>query len=196
LFHYFNRMVNVFLTEVPLPPGAPRLALGPVMRILGRRMGPAARRAHQPGAALDLLPAAPLPGDVSWAAGDARTADAFARGCAAVDAAGTRSVPEPVRDLIAAELAGWHGEQRGPSRAWADKAVAGLPEADRPAGRLALLTALASGQVDRSVIAAFRAGSPGDSSLVELTAWASFAAARRIGGWIPVAADLRPDVIR
>lgn len=24
LLHYFNRMVNVFLTEVPLPPGTPR----------------------------------------------------------------------------------------------------------------------------------------------------------------------------
>jgi len=49
LFHYYNRMVNVFLTEVPLPPGAPRMALGPVMRILDRRMRPAAGRWYQPG---------------------------------------------------------------------------------------------------------------------------------------------------
>jgi len=78
LFHYYNRMVNVFLTEVPLPPGAPKLALGPVMRILAHRMSPAAARSYQPGASLDLLPAAELPGDLSWARPDPVTADAFA----------------------------------------------------------------------------------------------------------------------
>jgi len=185
LFHYYNRMVNVFLTELPLPPGAPRMALGPVMWILDRRLRPAAERLYQPGAALDLLPAASLPGDLSWAVGDPVTEDAFARGCAAIDAAGARSVPASVRDLVLAELENWHGEQRGPSRAWVESAVSGLPAADQPAGRLALLTALASAQVDRSVVRMFRASRPGDSTLVELTAWASLAAARRVGTWIP-----------
>jgi alkylhydroperoxidase family enzyme len=185
LFHYFNRMVNVFLTEVPLPPGAPRMALGPVMRILDRRMGPAAGRWHEPGTSLDLLPAAPVPGGLSWASGDPVTEDAFARGCAAIEAAGARSVPSSVRDLVLAELDGWHGEPRGPSRAWADGAVSALPPGDQPAGRLALLTALASTQVDRAVIETFRASRPADSTLIELTAWASLAAARRAGTWIP-----------
>lgn len=188
LFHYYNRMVNVFLTEVPMPPGAPRLALGPVMRILDRRLRPAAAGSHQPGTALDLLPAAPLPRDLSWAAGYPLTEDAFARGCAAIDEAGARSVPPSVRDLVLAELENWHGERRGPSRAWAESAVSGLPTADQPAGRLALLTALTSAQVDRSIIRMFRASRTGDSTLVELTAWASLAAARRVGSWIPVGA--------
>jgi hypothetical protein len=185
MFHYYNRMVNVFLTEVPLPPGAPRMALGPVMRILDRRMRPAAGRLHQPGTSLELLPTAPVPRGLSWASGDPVTEDAFARGCAAVDAAGARSVPPSVRDLVLTELEHWHGELRGPSRMWADSAVSALPQADRPAGRLALLTALASSQVDRSVVQMFRASRPGDSTLVELTAWASLAAARRVGSWIP-----------
>lgn len=186
MFHYYNRMVNVFLTEVPLPPGAPRMALGPVMRILGRAMRPAAERSPQPGASLELLPAAPVPRDLSWASGDPVTEDALGRGCAAVDDAGARSVPPSVRDLVLTELGSWHGEPRGPSRAWADSAVSALPQADQPAGRLALLTALASAQVDRSVVQMFRASQPGDSALVELTAWASLAAARRVGTWIPV----------
>jgi hypothetical protein len=188
LFHYYNRMANVFLTEVPLPPGAPRMALGPVMWILGRRMWPAAGRSYRPGTSLELLPAASLPGDLSWASSDPVAEDAFARGCAAVDAAGARSVPPSVRDLVMTELENWHGERRGPSRAWVDSAVSGLPAADRSAGRLALLTALASSQVDRSVVRMFRAGRPGDSTLVELTAWASLAAARRVGTWIPLGA--------
>jgi hypothetical protein len=112
LFQYYNRMVNVFLTEVPLPPGAPRMALGPVMWILERRLRPAAGRPYQPGTSLELLPAASLPGDLSWASGDPVTEDAFARGCAAIDAAGARSVPAAVRDLVMAELEKWRGERR------------------------------------------------------------------------------------
>jgi hypothetical protein len=100
-------------------------------------------------------------------------------------------VPASVRDLVMAELENWHGERRGPSRAWVDSAVSGLPAADQAAGRLALLTALASAQVDRSVVRMFRATRPGDSTLVELTAWASLAAARRVGTWIP-RAELPP----
>jgi hypothetical protein len=193
LFHYYNRMVNVFLTEVPLPPGAPKMALGPVMWILDRRMRPAAARSHQPGASLELLSAGSLPPDLSWARGDQLTEDAFARGCAAIDAAGARSVPSSVRDLVLTELENWHGERRGPSREWVESAVSVLPTADQAAGRLALLTALASGQVDRSVVRRFRASrpgdtAPGDTALVELTAWASFAAARRAGTWIPLGA--------
>jgi hypothetical protein len=190
IFHYYNRMVNVFLTEVPLPPGAPKLALRPVMQILSRRMRPAAERTYQPGASLDLLPAASPPGDLSWATGEPALEDAFARGCAAVDAGGERSVPPSVRDLVLAELETWHGEQRGPSRAWVESAVSGLPMADRPAGRLALLTALASYQVDRSVVRMFRASQPSDATLIELTAWASLTAARRVGTWIPVGATV------
>lgn len=185
LFQYLNRMVNVFLTEVPLPPGVPRIVLGPAMRVLGGTIRAAARKPHPPGMSLDLLPTAPLPGDLSWAAGNPVVAAAFARVCSAVDAAGARSVPAAVRDAVMAELADWHGEPRGPSRAWVENAVSGLPTAHRAAGRLALLTALASYQVDRSVIDKFRLDWPDDTTLIELTSWASLTAARRVGGWIP-----------
>lgn len=50
--------------------------LAPVLRVLGRKIQPAAARPHRPGASLDMLPAAALPGDLSWAAGNAAVADA------------------------------------------------------------------------------------------------------------------------
>ncbi|MGV9599953.1 carboxymuconolactone decarboxylase family protein [Streptosporangium sandarakinum] len=122
----------------------------------------------------------------AWAADMPHFADAFARASAAADAYGRRSVPHRVRELVAAELAAWDGGPTGLSRAWATVAADRLPAAERPAGRLALLTALASHQVDRAAVEEFRAAGSGDRELVELTSWAALAAARRVASWIPV----------
>lgn len=184
VFQYINRMVNIFLSESPFPPGLPAVARGVVKRVFGRMLRPLARRVPEPGASLELLPAAPLPRDMSWAAGSPTVAQAFARAAGAVDAAGERSVPAPVRELVAARLTGWDGRPAGLSRAWADDAVAGLPATDRAAGRLALLTAFASYQVGPDDVDDFRRVRPGDQSLVELTSWASLAAARQVGTWL------------
>ncbi|MBI1757928.1 MAG: carboxymuconolactone decarboxylase family protein [Actinobacteria bacterium] len=193
-FHYLNRMVEVFLGDSPIPPGLPTVARRGAVGLLGRLMGRTARTIRTPGASLDLLPAAPLPADLSWAAGVPSIAGAFARAAAALDLAAVRSVPESVRDLVLAELAGWHGQPAGISRGWVDGMVSGLPATERPAGRLALLTALAPYRVDGSVIEEFRSGRRGDETLIELTAWSSMVAARRVGSWL-VGAPLpaRPD---
>ncbi|GII76209.1 alkyl hydroperoxide reductase AhpD [Sphaerisporangium rufum] len=187
-FHYLNRMVGVFLGESPLPPGLPVRARRRLLRLFGTMMRPAARRAAVPGESLTLLPAAALPADLAFAHGDPNLAGAFARAAAAIDRAGRRSVPGPVRELVADRLAGWDGEPPGLGRGWAADAAAGLAPEHRPAGRLALLTAMAAYQVDDRVIGEYRAGTPGDPALVELTSWASMAAARR------VAAGFRPAV--
>jgi alkylhydroperoxidase family enzyme len=183
-FQYLNRMVNVFLGESPLPPGVPAALSSPLMRVLGGFLRSAARSGPAPGASLTLLPDAPLPGDLSWAAGSPRVASAFARAAAAIDAAGAAAAGEPVRELILGELTRWGGQPPGPSRAWADDAVARLAAADRPAARLGLLTALASYQVSRFDIADFQRWHPGDQALVGLTSWSSLAAARRVGTWL------------
>ncbi|MFF5207181.1 carboxymuconolactone decarboxylase family protein [Streptosporangium sp. NPDC000396] len=187
-FQYFNRMVNIFLGESPVPPEVPAGARGGLMRLLGLFMRPTARRFHPPGASLGLLPAAPPPAELFWPDGAANITEAFARACAAVEEGAHRSVPEPVRDVVAAELAAWNGEPTGLSRAWVSDAVAVLPAAQRPAGRLALLTAMASHQVDQPVIDEFRREVPGDRALIELTSWASLAAARRVGSWLRTSA--------
>lgn len=184
--HYLNRMVNVFLGAMPLPPGAPPKSIGPVMRVLVWLIGSSERNGPSPGVSLNLLPAAPLPEDLSWAAGNAVIADAYARAAAAMDEAGRRAAPESVRALLDSELASWDGRPRGISRAWVEEAVAVLPPEDRAAGRLVLLTAFASYQVDDAVIAHFRESRPDDGALIGITAWASLAATRRIGTWMRV----------
>ncbi len=62
--------------------------------------------------------------------------------------------------------------------------MAGLPDDERPAGRLALAAAFASYQVDEDMVDAVRRGGADEDALVELTSWASMTAARRVGTWL------------
>jgi AhpD family alkylhydroperoxidase len=182
-FHYLTRMVNVFLGSFLLPPW-----LGPKARRrfkhgISQVLAPTLRADHEPGRSLALLPAAPLPEAAAWARGNPTVAAAAARAYAAFAEAGKRSVSPAVRDLVGRRLASWRGAETGLSRAWCEELVGALPAGDRPAGRLALLTALASHQVDDEVVGEFRRHRPEDAALVETAAWASFAAARRVGEW-------------
>ncbi|MEV8443703.1 carboxymuconolactone decarboxylase family protein [Actinosynnema sp. NPDC051121] len=189
ILQYLNRMVNIFLGELPLPPGAPAASMTVVRRVLVWLIKSAERGGPRPGTSLDLLPDAPLPDDMRWAEGHAAIAGAYARGAAAIEEAGRRSVPDEVRSLVLEHLARWDGKPMGVSRAWVEDAIAALPVDQQDAGRLALLTALASYQIDQSVLDRFRAGRPDDRSLIDLTSWSSLAAARRVGGWM----RFRPD---
>ncbi|GAA2597089.1 carboxymuconolactone decarboxylase family protein [Actinomadura fulvescens] len=181
VFHYYNRMVNVFLGDTPFPDRTPARVRRGLKRLIGRYMAPGASNFHEPGASLGLLPGGPLPEDFGWAKANGMVADAFARSATAIDEAGKRVVPASVRDLLAAELEAWDGRPPGLGRGRFDDAVAGLPAADRPAGRLAMLTAMASYRVDQAVIDAFRRDDPADARFVEFVSWAAFTAARRAG---------------
>jgi alkylhydroperoxidase family enzyme len=183
-FHFLNRMVTVFLDDSPLPPQVPGPVKTRLMRMTATVMLASAGGRLADGTALGLLPEAPLPDEFSWAAAQPRVAEALARSAAAIDAAAAPVVRPAVRELVAQELAAWDGRPAGPSRSWADAAIAVLPAADRPAGRLALLVALAPYQVLPSDVAEFRAIQLADEALIQLTSWAAMAAARRIGSWL------------
>lgn len=178
-FHYLNRMVNVFLGESVLPPEVPAFAHRPLMALMGRLVGSAAWKAG-PGESLPLLPEAPLPGDMAWAADSPVIADALARAAAALDAPDPGALPESVRALVRARLSAWDGRPPGPDRGWLDEAVAKVPAADRDAAGLALATAFSSYRVTPDVIARFRRTRADDKALIELTSWASLAAARHM----------------
>jgi AhpD family alkylhydroperoxidase len=179
-FEYLTRMVNVFLTDM-LPGrlvGTPRRV---AKRAIGRVQRPVVQNELPPGGSLTLLPAAPLPADVRWAAPVPTIATALASAAAVFEAAGRHALPEGARALAVRWIASWDGEPPGPGRAWCDEAVRVLTADQRPAARFALLTALAPRQVDGQVVAAFRTVRPSDAALVEAAAWASFTAARTVG---------------
>jgi hypothetical protein len=178
-FHYLNRMVNVFLGESPLPPRAPEPVRRRARGMLGGAMRPAAERGAVPGAALSLLPPAPLPADLAWAAGRPAVAEALARVASVVDVAAVRVIRPPVRRAVEGALAQWSGGPPGISRAWVERPLAGVPAEDRPVARLALLTALAAYQVDRAVVDDARRTCRTDDALLAVASWASLRAARR-----------------
>jgi AhpD family alkylhydroperoxidase len=175
-FQYLNRMVNVFLGDSPLPDNAPTTA----RKLLGWMMGRDAAVFAEPGASLDFLP--PAAGNLPWASENPVVGEAFTRAAAAIES--STAVTEPIRSLLQDELSDWDGESPGLGRGWVNEAVSVLPEREQPAGRLALLTAKASYQVDEDVVAEFRATQPDDADLIELTAYASMAAATKVGEWL------------
>ncbi|NEC09987.1 carboxymuconolactone decarboxylase family protein [Streptomyces sp. SID7909] len=184
LFHYLNRMVNTFLEDAPMPASAPRAGLGMVQRVLSTMIRGASRRIGAAGDSLALLPWEPVPADLHWAQASPHIAQAFARAAGAVDRAARQVVAPSVRDLLDRELRVWDGAPRGLGRGWLDALLATLPPADRRAGRLALLVAFASYQIDADVIEDYRGDRPDDDAgLVVLASWAALSAARRVGGW-------------
>ena len=64
--------------------------------------------------------------------------------------------------------------------------------AQRLAGRLALPAALAPHEVDGAVVEDYGRPGRGNAALIEPTSWASFAAAREVGGWTQVRQDRTP----
>lgn len=180
-FHYLTRMVNVFLASFLVPPRLTPAGKRRVKRGIARLLGRTLREAYPPGRSLPLLPEADLPADAAWAAGNDAVAEATARSYAALAAAGERALSPRVREVVLGRLDRWRGEETGLSRQWCEDLVDDLPEPDRAAGRLALLTALASYQVDEEVVTEFRRHHPDDRQLVEAVAWASYVTARRIG---------------
>ncbi|MCF0093048.1 carboxymuconolactone decarboxylase family protein [Micromonospora sp. MH99] len=180
-FHYLSRVVNVFLANSLLPQGLGPRARRRLNQGLGRVLRPTLRGQHVAGRATRLLDAAPPTSDVSWASGSPRIADAVARSYRVFEVAGQRSLDPEVRSLVLTRLDEWAGEDAGLSTRWCEELIEPLTAPQRAAARLALLTAFASYRVGPEVVEDFRRHHPADATLVDVAAWASFAAARRIG---------------
>ena len=185
-FHTTNRLVDVFLEASPFasPAGlkwAAALLTKPAASTFARRL---VELAPSPGESLSLLPAAPFPPDMAWAASNAVVAGAFARAASVLDSLGGSLVPEAARATVLEHVDRWRGEAMGPSRAWVEDALLPVAEPARAAARLSLLVTLASFQVDGDVVKSFREQSPSDEALLGMVAWAAFTAARRVGTWL------------
>ena len=185
VYHYINRLVNVFLPESLLPSFVRGGWLGKqVWKQVGNKLAHGRDDSKPAGASLHLLPEAELPAELSWAAASPTISRAFAGWAARLEEKGAEILSPQVRLLVHEQLSRWSGATPARGRDWVEKAIADLKGADREAGRLALLVALASFQVDEHVIENFRAAYSTDAQLVGAAAWASGVAARRVAGFL------------
>ena len=184
-FHYLNRMVNVLLSETPLPSN--RSWLKNTLKLMaGLFFSRAARRHKSLGDSLKFLPEADLPADLNWAKPNPTIVGAFARFAAVIEEVGAYALSAEVRAYVQERVQGWNGETLRLNKQWVEQAISGFNDASKAAGQLALLAALAPYQVDEGIVLAFRVHFPGDDKLLGTLAWASFMAARRIGSWFHV----------
>lgn len=186
-FHYINRVVNVFLPDSPLPVNRRLPGFGRLGRRVAKFMIGEAVRARQPIKGTYGGPDFGLPADLSWADGDEAVGRAVGSFAAAAEAAGRRSLPPAARQVVLSRVEAWRGEDPGLGAAWVEVPHTGLDEPDAAAARLCLLVACASYRVDEQEVARFRVHYPGDHALIDAVAWASLAAARRIGSWLSAA---------
>lgn len=187
LFHFINRMVNIFLEPSPTPRPIRLAGLKPMIgRILGGTLGKRLVSIDaKPGRSLELLPSADLPPQFGWAEPNPVVAGALARMAAAIEGHAAACLPAAVTEIVQARVARWSGDDPGLGLRWLQESLVPLvSEKERAAARLALLAALASYRVDDATIAAFRTYFPDDRELIVTAAWGSFEAVKRLSEWI------------
>jgi AhpD family alkylhydroperoxidase len=182
-YHYINRMANALLGDSPLPSNQ-RLLKPSLKRIAGSMFSEAIHRTKNVGDSLQFLPKTDLPNDLRWAITSTNVARAYACFSSSVEEAGELALSAEVRAHIEEELSQWTGKTSELSLAWCEDAIARFDEASESAARLALLTALTPNRIDKDTILAFKKHFPEDKKLVGALAWASFAAAKKIGTWL------------
>jgi hypothetical protein len=182
LFHYLNRVVNVFLEESPLPtlfrvPGCKRVWqwLG------GMAFAKLFVQSLVPGRSLSFLPGSQLAPDIEWARGNSQMAGAFARFDRVLGVRADAMLSSETRKIVEDRLSDWRGEPPSMDKRWICEAVAPLPKKDQPVAGLALLAAFAPYQVTSREIEDARTRGADDTILVVTVAWAAFAAARHLG---------------
>jgi len=95
-------------------------------------------------------------------------------------AAAPAAVSSLVEKRVRTHVHAWHGEEPGPNRGWVENYLADLSRPDRAVARLALLTALASHQVDRLVRESFRDDVPSPAAFDAVLRWSALLGAQRV----------------
>jgi AhpD family alkylhydroperoxidase len=184
---YTNRMVNLFIGEGLIPFPGNRLGLRTLVEMAGGLyFRKKFKRMSSPGESLVFLDdlRAELPKDMAWAAGSPFIAGAFGGLAEAVERGAAESIPPEIRSWFLDSLS--RPRDVGLSRRWLDGPLAGLDSEYHAVGTLLQLASRAPHQVVEADIEAFRRERPSERDLLQATAWASFAAARRIAARLAI----------
>lgn len=175
-FHFVNRIASSLLTENLLPGNLQKSRL--VRSVGGRAMSRTVRRQLPPGAGLDVLDGLPSSTEPAWAAGTP-VGTAYAT-LMAVAGTGGELLGEAARTAVTEAVAAWDGEHPPMGGDRLSGPLAGVPDDERPAARLALLAALAPYRVTDADVAAWRGAATTDEDLVRLVAFGAATATRHV----------------
>ncbi len=185
VYHFINRMVNIFLkpSPLPIPVGAKKIRKIAV-RLFGATLAKRIiNRQARPGDSINFITQTALPDDLFWATSNKHISTAYASFTHLINKIGLQVLPDDVRQLVQQQINIWQGEDMGLSQNWANDLIIKIDEHNKPIAKLALLTAIAPYQVNETVINQFQNIYKDDETLLHVTAWASFSAARHIGKW-------------
>jgi AhpD family alkylhydroperoxidase len=175
-----NRFSHVVMEDSPVAvPLGLRTIKAFALRLFGNELEATRRIRLEPGRALPLLPAAPLPEDMAWAIPNPRVADALARWTATVEREAVSAISPLVRAVVASALDAWNGEQMPISRSWVNAELEGLDGEERAIAGLAIVLAKAPYQVDTKMADAVLKAAQDEAHFIRILAWASFTGARR-----------------
>lgn len=175
---HINRYSHIVMDGSPVPFGRSKAKFG-ALSLFSLELKEVVAASLKKGRALSLLPAADLPSDMIWAAGNPRIADALSRWAAAVHREARPAVPTAVQALMEARLSTWEGEAMPLSRSWLEDSVAALEEQHRAVARLCLVTALSPWQFSEDLIDTLPDGGNDKAQLVRVLNYAAFSGARR-----------------
>ena len=187
VFHYINRMVNIFLNESPLPiPHGFDTIKSRAHSLFGRVFGKnIANREPEPGLSLSFLnsPAAGMV-EPAWSINNSYIAKAFSSFEFIIQCIEEESVPAGVCVMLTEFLEKWNGEEMPLDKKWINEAIKGLHEKERIFGELALLCAVAPYRITQNLVDEFFKSESDPVKLLELCSWASYSATRRISSWL------------
>ena len=185
-FHYLNRMVEIFLTNYPLP--LPQFFdwMKPIISSFFRLT--AAKHITDIRAAPNLpvkkRDFSKKPTAYTWAEVSPSVFSAFNSFEEDIESTGKSKISQEVRDRISTSLKKWLGEKKGISNAWLEMEVKPYSEAEKAMARLILLAAYQPYKILPLHIKEFQKHFPEDSSLLAACAWGSWQATKRINSWI------------
>ncbi len=185
-FHSINRLVNIFLTESPMPGilGS-KLLKKLALRIASMTMFKSmVEKNVKAGDALQFIENHAVQEHLHWA----QAVPAYAKVLAAEEFLLTKIeqdlIPSVSGKLLKEKVSRWQGEEMPMGKAWLSDILKDLDENEKPIAKMMFLAAFAPYTVTENDINEFRKVKPSDEELVEVCFWAIQILTNRIGEWL------------
>ncbi len=185
-FHYINRMVNVFVTEYPLP--LPRYLnwLKPTISSFFKNTAAANITSIKalPGQSLKWLTPNEETTEFLWTESNIHIKNSFLSFDKLINHTGENVIPSNVRRIVLNYLADWTGNNPGFGNEWIDNLTKGLILSEKVIAQFILLIATMPYKIMNHHIHELKKIGVENEKLLTIASWGSWQATKKIGNWI------------